>query len=162
MEYISPLSMTHVLLLSRRSLSVAHSGTTSVSCVGAPCPYMAISPNKERVWATSLSAAVPSFSLSTFTGRVHLREPTLPNNIHSNPNPSPSNTTFSIKMDDRMDYETYETDQVYDSMERNLGVDEVCDVWIKIIIVEFVIHLMQSLYSIKGPQDKSPTDREWR
>ena len=53
-------------------------------------------------------------------------------------------------MDDRMDYETYETDQVYDSMERNLGVDEVCDVWIKIIIVEFVILLMQRFYS-KAP-----------
>ena len=61
-----------------------------------------------------------------------------------------------------MEYETYETDRVYDSMERNLGVDEVCGVWIKIIIVEFVIHLLQSLYSIKGPQDKSPTDRERR
>ena len=40
---------------------------------------------------------------------------------------------------DRMDYETYETDRVYDSMERNPGVDEVCGVWIKIFIVEFVI-----------------------
>ena len=61
-----------------------------------------------------------------------------------------------------MEYETYETDRVYDSMERNSGVDEVCGVGIKIIIVEFVIFLMQGLYSIKGPQDKSPTDREWR
>ena len=40
-----------------------------------------------------------------------------------------------------MDYETYETDRVYDSMERNPGVDEVCGVGIKIIIVEFVILL---------------------
>ena len=46
-----------------------------------------------------------------------------------------------------MDYETYETDRVYDSMERNPGVDEVCGVWIKIIIVEFVILLMQRFYS---------------
>ena len=61
-----------------------------------------------------------------------------------------------------MDYETYETDHVYDSMERNPGVDEVCGVWIKIFIVEFVIHFMQSLYSIKGPQAKFPTDRERR
>ena len=62
-----------------------------------------------------------------------------------------------------MEYETYETDRVYDSMERNPGaVDEVCGVGIKIIIVEFVIFLMQGLYYIKGPQDKSPTDRERR
>ena len=61
-----------------------------------------------------------------------------------------------------MDYETYETDRVYDSMERNPGVDEVCVVWIKIIIVEFVIHFMHSLYSIKGPQDKSPTNKDRR
>ena len=50
-----------------------------------------------------------------------------------------------------MDYETYETDRVYDSMERNPGVDEVCGVWIKIIIVEFVILLMQRFYS-KAPK----------
>ena len=64
-----------------------------------------------------------------------------------------------------MDYETYETDHVYDSMERNPGVNEVCVVWIKIFIVElveFVIFLMQGLYSIKGPHDMSPTDREQR
>ena len=61
-----------------------------------------------------------------------------------------------------MDYETYETDHVYDSMERNPGVDEVCGVWIKIFIVEFVIRFMQSLYSIKGPHEKSPTEREQR
>ena len=48
-----------------------------------------------------------------------------------------------------MEYETYETDRVYDSMERNSGADEVCGVWIKIIIVEFVIYFMQRLYSIK-------------
>ena len=41
----------------------------------------------------------------------------------------------------KMDYETYETDRVYDSMERNPGVNEVCVVWIKIFIVEFVILL---------------------
>ena len=34
-----------------------------------------------------------------------------------------------------MDYETYETDRVYDSMERNPGVDEVCGVGMKIIII---------------------------
>ena len=34
-----------------------------------------------------------------------------------------------------MDYETYETDRVYDSMERNSGVDEVCGVGIKIITI---------------------------
>ena len=59
---------------------------------------------------------------------------------------------------DRMDYETYETDRVYDSMERNPGVDEVCGVWIKIIIVEFVIQIMQRLYS-KAPKT-SPQQAE--
>ena len=56
----------------------------------------------------------------------------------------------------RMDYETYETDRVYDSMERNSGVDEVCGAWIKIYIVEFVIFLMQGLYSILRPPRQVP------
>ena len=60
----------------------------------------------------------------------------------------------------RMDYETYETDHVYDSMERNPGVDEVCGVWIKIIIVEFVILLICNVSILLKTPKTSPQQTE--
>ena len=42
-----------------------------------------------------------------------------------------------------MDYKTYETDRVYDSMERNPGVDEVCGVGMKIVIILYNVFILR-------------------